>query len=215
MVRRRHTQITERSRAEHEYKKQSRERRGRKSRAAVERGMEDWRKNRGRRGQEGRAYPQSGAGDGGGGGEVLETVADGAGVTAGFTATDGAGVSVVDGAEVADADGTWVADSGSQAPPARRSISGEPTRSSLSLSPPFPSLDWRESDGCVFGGRYARAAPSFPRARASVSCAHATLRSFPRARNALRFSRLSCAQSQASRPRARFSSCARARAASA
>ena len=105
--------------------------------------MEDWRKNRGRRGQEGRAYPQSGAGDGGGGGEVLETVADGAGVAAGFTATDGAGVSVVDGAEVADADGTWVADSGSQAPPARRSISGEPTRSSLSLSPPFPSLDWR------------------------------------------------------------------------
>ena len=177
MARRRHTQITERSRAEHEYKKQSRERRGRKSRAAVERGMEDWRKNRGRRGQEGRAYPQSGAGDGGGGGEVLETVAD------------GAGVSVVDGAEVVDADGTWVADSGSQAPPARRSISGEPTRSSLSLSPPFPSLDWRESDGCVFGGRYARAAPSFPRARTSVSCAHATLRSFPRARNALRFPR--------------------------
>ena len=84
-------------------------------------------------------------------------------------------------------------------------------RAPLSLSPPFPSLDWRESDGCVFGGRYARAAPSFPRARASVSCAHATLRSFPRARNALRFSRLSCAQSQASRPRARFSSCARAR----
>jgi len=122
MARRRHTQITERSRAEHEYKKQSRERRGRKSRAAVERGMEDWRKNRGRRGQEGRTYPQSGAGDGGGGGEVLETVAD------------GAGVSVVDGAEVADADGTWVADSGSQAPPARRSISGEPTRSSLPLA---------------------------------------------------------------------------------
>ena len=143
MARRRHTQITERSRAEHEYKKQSRERRGRKSRAAVERGMEDWRKNRGRRGQEGRAYPQSGAGDGGGGGEVLETVADGAGVAAGFTATNGAGVSVVDGAGVADADGTWVADSGSQAPPARRSISGEPTRSSLSLLPPFPSLDWR------------------------------------------------------------------------
>jgi len=56
-------------------------------------------------------------------------------------------------------------------------------RAPLSLSPPFPSLDWRESDGCVFGGRYARAAPSFPRARASVSCAHATLRSFPRVRN--------------------------------
>ena len=55
--------------------------------------------------------------------------------------TDGAGITVVDGAEVTDADGTWVADSGSQAPPARRSISGEPTRSSLSLSPPFPSLD--------------------------------------------------------------------------
>ncbi|CAD6266377.1 unnamed protein product [Miscanthus lutarioriparius] len=125
---------------------------GRKSRAAVERGMEDWRKNRGRRGQEGRAYPQSGAGDGGGGGEVPKTVADGAGVAAGFTAMDGAGVSVVDGAEVADADGTWVADSGSQAPPARRPISGEPPRSSLSLSPPFPSLDWCESDGCVFGG---------------------------------------------------------------
>ena len=62
-------------------------------------------------------------------------------------------------------------------------------RAPLSLSPPFPSLDWRESDGCVFGGRYARAAPSFPRARASVSCAHATLRSSPRARNALRFPR--------------------------
>jgi len=62
-------------------------------------------------------------------------------------------------------------------------------RAPLSLSPPFPSLDWRESDGCVFGGRYARAAPSFPRARASVSCAHATLRSFPRAGNALRFPR--------------------------
>ena len=107
---------------------------GRKSKATVERGVEDWRKNRGRRGQEGRAYPQSGAGDGGGGGEVPETVADGAGVAAGFTATDGAGVSVVDGAEVADADGTWVADSGSQAPPARRSISGEPTRSSLPLA---------------------------------------------------------------------------------
>ena len=103
MARRRHTQITERSRAEHEYKKQSRERRGRKSRAAVERGMEDWRKNRGRRGQEGRAYPQSGAGDGGGGGEVLETGAD------------GAGVSVVDGAEVVDTDGTWVA--GAAGPP--------------------------------------------------------------------------------------------------
>jgi len=132
--------------------------------------MEDWRKNRGRRGQEGRAYPQSGAGDGGGGGEVLETVADGAGVAAGFTATDGAGVLVVDRAEVADVDGTWVADSGSQAPPARRSISGEPTRSSLPLaSLSLPRLArvrwmrlWREvcarcslfpARSCARGGR--------------------------------------------------------------
>jgi len=212
MVRQRHTQITERSRAEHEYKKQSRERRGRKSRAAVERGMEDWRKNRGRRGQEGRAYPQSGAGDGGGGGEVLETVADGAGVAAGFTATDGAGVSVVDGAEVADADGTWVADSGSQAPPARRSISGEPTRSSLPLaSLSLPRLArvrwmrlWREvcARCSLFPARSrlcflrARNAPLFP----------------PRAQRAAFSPR---AQSQASRPRVMFSSCARARAASA
>jgi hypothetical protein len=70
-----------------------------------------------------------------------------------------------------DADVTWVEDSGSQASPARRPISGEPPRSSLPLSPPFPSLSrlarLRESDGFA-GGMRARLplsrvlAPLFP-----------------------------------------------------
>jgi hypothetical protein len=97
------------------------------------------------------------------------------------TVADGVGITVVDEAEVTDVDGAGVAARGRR----RRLISGAPPRSSLSVSPPFPSLTPPFPSLArmrSLGGRYTRAAPPFPPARsASFSHARAMRCSFPRA----------------------------------